>query len=160
MPGIKKLFVLFDCIILRVNRWKFCLSSTTLIHNCVRSTEMGIKKRKWVQISVWNVPVLSLSAQDDSSVSSEEEAEMSEPTWLAADLGAASDLSPPSRAERMRHSPQNTHSKEDDGKDHVVADEWKWCSSGEKKKKLVLFWRLESAEYLHRMNSEAAWAAS
>lgn len=42
---------------------------------------------------------------------------MSEPTWLAADLGAASDLSPPSRGERMRHSPQNTHSKEDDGKD-------------------------------------------
>lgn len=42
---------------------------------------------------------------------------MSEPTWLAADLGAASDLSPASRGERMRHSPQNTHSKEDDGKD-------------------------------------------
>ncbi|XP_071387106.1 LOW QUALITY PROTEIN: nucleolar protein 4-like [Centroberyx affinis] len=40
---------------------------------------------------------------------------MSEPTWLAADLGAASDLSPPSRGgERMRHSSQNTHSKEDD----------------------------------------------
>ncbi|XP_010787720.1 nucleolar protein 4-like b [Notothenia coriiceps] len=39
---------------------------------------------------------------------------MSEPTWLAADLGAASDLSPASRGERMRHSPQNTHSKEDD----------------------------------------------
>lgn len=56
------------------------------------------------------------SGQDDSSLSSEEEAEMSEPTWLAADLGAASDLSPPSRGERMRHSPQNTHSKEDDGK--------------------------------------------
>ncbi|TMS16233.1 hypothetical protein E3U43_013526, partial [Larimichthys crocea] len=51
---------------------------------------------------------------DDSSLSSEEEAEMSEPTWLAADPGAASDLSPPSRGERMRHSPQNTHSKEDD----------------------------------------------
>ncbi|KAJ4933974.1 hypothetical protein JOQ06_006782, partial [Pogonophryne albipinna] len=51
---------------------------------------------------------------DDSSLSSEEEAEMSEPTWLAADLGAASDLSPASRGERMRHSPQNTHSKEDD----------------------------------------------
>lgn len=41
---------------------------------------------------------------------------MSEPTWLAADLEAASDLSPSSRGERMRHSPQNTHSKEDDGK--------------------------------------------
>ncbi|XP_027144110.1 nucleolar protein 4-like isoform X4 [Larimichthys crocea] len=39
---------------------------------------------------------------------------MSEPMWLAADPGAASDLSPPSRGERMRHSPQNTHSKEDD----------------------------------------------
>lgn len=54
--------------------------------------------------------------QDDSSLSSEEEAEMSEPTWLAADLGAASDLSPPSRGERMRHSPQNAHGKEDDGR--------------------------------------------
>ncbi|XP_047425892.1 nucleolar protein 4-like isoform X2 [Mugil cephalus] len=52
--------------------------------------------------------------KDDSSLSSEEEAEMSEPTWLAADLGAVSDLSPPSRGDRMRHSPQNTHSKEDD----------------------------------------------
>ncbi|XP_026223596.1 nucleolar protein 4-like isoform X2 [Anabas testudineus] len=52
--------------------------------------------------------------KDESSLSSEEEAEMSEPTWLAADLGAASDLSPPSRGDRMRHSPQNTHSKEDD----------------------------------------------
>ncbi|KAG8003031.1 hypothetical protein GBF38_015691, partial [Nibea albiflora] len=58
--------------------------------------------------------------EDDSSLSSEEEAEMSEPTWLAADLGAASDLSPPSRGERMRHSPQNTHSKEDDGKDDTA----------------------------------------
>ncbi|KAF0036022.1 hypothetical protein F2P81_011334 [Scophthalmus maximus] len=52
--------------------------------------------------------------EDDSSLSSEEEAEMSEPTWLAPDLGAASDLSLPSRGERMRHSPQTTHSKEDD----------------------------------------------
>ncbi|AWP10009.1 putative nucleolar protein 4-like [Scophthalmus maximus] len=52
--------------------------------------------------------------KDDSSLSSEEEAEMSEPTWLAPDLGAASDLSLPSRGERMRHSPQTTHSKEDD----------------------------------------------
>lgn len=42
---------------------------------------------------------------------------MSEPAWLAADLGAASDLSPPSRAERMRHSPPNAHGKEEDGKD-------------------------------------------
>ncbi|XP_035016393.1 nucleolar protein 4 isoform X2 [Hippoglossus stenolepis] len=55
-----------------------------------------------------------MSNKDDSSLSSEEEAEMSEPTWLTADLGAASDLSPPSRAERMRHSPQNAHMKEDD----------------------------------------------
>nr|XP_046251639.1 nucleolar protein 4-like [Scatophagus argus] len=52
--------------------------------------------------------------KDDSSLSSEEEAEMSEPTWLAADLGAASNLSPAGRGERMRHSPQNAHSKEDD----------------------------------------------
>ncbi|XP_028439459.1 nucleolar protein 4-like isoform X2 [Perca flavescens] len=52
--------------------------------------------------------------KDDSSLSSEEEAEMSEPTWLAADLGAASDLSPPSRGERMRPSPLNAHSKEED----------------------------------------------
>lgn len=57
------------------------------------------------------------NSKDDSAVSSEEEAEMSEPTWLTADLGPASDLSPASRgAERMRHSPQNTHTKEDDGK--------------------------------------------
>lgn len=42
---------------------------------------------------------------------------MSEPTWLAADLGAASDLSPSSRVNRMHPSPQNTHSKEEDGKE-------------------------------------------
>ncbi|KAF3697377.1 Nucleolar protein 4 Nucleolar-localized protein [Channa argus] len=53
--------------------------------------------------------------QDESSLSSEEEADMNEATWLSADLGAVSDLSPPSRGERMRHSPQNTNSKEDDG---------------------------------------------
>ncbi|KAM4610358.1 nucleolar protein 4-like [Polymixia lowei] len=58
--------------------------------------------------------------QDDSILSSEEEAEMSEPAWLAADLGAASDLSPRTRGggggggDRMHHSPQNTHSKEED----------------------------------------------
>ncbi|XP_056279434.1 nucleolar protein 4-like [Pseudoliparis swirei] len=52
--------------------------------------------------------------KDDGSLSSEEEAEMSEPTWLAADVGAAYDLSSPNRGERMRNSPQNTHSKEDD----------------------------------------------
>lgn len=62
-----------------------------------------------------------MSLQDDSSLSSEEEAEMSEPTWLAADLGAASDLSPPSRGDRMRHSPPNTHGKEDDGKEPLVS---------------------------------------
>lgn len=55
--------------------------------------------------------------QDDSSLSSGEEADMSEPTWLAADLGAASDLSPSNCGERMHHSPQNTHIKEDDGKE-------------------------------------------
>ncbi|XP_051805459.1 nucleolar protein 4-like isoform X2 [Acanthochromis polyacanthus] len=54
------------------------------------------------------------SNKDDSSLSSEEEAEMSEPTWLSADLGAASDLSPASRGERMQHSPPNAHGKEDD----------------------------------------------
>uniref|UniRef100_A0A672YP20 Nucleolar protein 4-like b n=1 Tax=Sphaeramia orbicularis TaxID=375764 RepID=A0A672YP20_9TELE len=53
--------------------------------------------------------------KDDSSVSSEEEADMSEPTWLSADLGAASDLSPPSRGgERMHHSPPAAHAKDDD----------------------------------------------
>ncbi|KAM8830490.1 nucleolar protein 4-like b isoform 1-T5 [Synchiropus picturatus] len=51
------------------------------------------------------------SNRDDSSVSSEEDAEMSEPTWLAADVGAASDLSSPNQVERMR---QNTHIKEED----------------------------------------------
>ncbi|KAI3357003.1 hypothetical protein L3Q82_003638 [Scortum barcoo] len=56
----------------------------------------------------------AVNQPDDSSLSSEEEAEMSEPAWLAADLGAASDLSPPSRGERMRHSPPNAHGKEDD----------------------------------------------
>lgn len=51
-------------------------------------------------------------------MSSEEEAEMSDATWLAADLGPASDLSPASRGgDRMRHSPSNAHSKEDDGKE-------------------------------------------
>ncbi|XP_029994106.1 nucleolar protein 4-like [Sphaeramia orbicularis] len=40
---------------------------------------------------------------------------MSEPTWLSADLGAASDLSPPSRGgERMHHSPPAAHAKDDD----------------------------------------------
>ncbi|KAM3617557.1 uncharacterized protein V6R79_008174 [Siganus canaliculatus] len=52
--------------------------------------------------------------KDDTSLSSEEEADMSEPTWLAADLGAASDLSPAARGDRMRHSPQTAHGKEED----------------------------------------------
>lgn len=72
-------------------------------------------------------PVCVSPAQDDSSVSSEEEAEMSEPTWLAADLGAASDLSPSSRRERMRHSPQNAHGKEDDGKKALPQGETWLC---------------------------------
>ncbi|KAK7884518.1 hypothetical protein WMY93_027641 [Mugilogobius chulae] len=43
--------------------------------------------------------------RDDSSVSSEDEADMSEPTWLTSDLGPASDLSPGSRTvDRRRHS--------------------------------------------------------
>uniref|UniRef100_A0A3Q4H1P2 Uncharacterized protein n=1 Tax=Neolamprologus brichardi TaxID=32507 RepID=A0A3Q4H1P2_NEOBR len=58
---------------------------------------------------------------------------MSEPTWLAADLGAASDLSPSSRGERMRHSPQNAHSKEDDGKSGVTPE----CSA----KTALRLWR-------------------
>lgn len=55
--------------------------------------------------------------QDDSSVSSEAEAEMSEPTWLAADLGRLTELSPTRREDRMRHSPLNAHGKEEDGKE-------------------------------------------
>lgn len=74
--------------------------------------------------------------QDDSSLSSEEEAEMSEPTWLAADLGAVSDLNPPSRGERMRHSSQNAHGKEDDGKAPLVFG----------KNVRLLFWRSEDLQ--------------
>uniref|UniRef100_A0A672YP37 Nucleolar protein 4-like b n=1 Tax=Sphaeramia orbicularis TaxID=375764 RepID=A0A672YP37_9TELE len=63
--------------------------------------------------------------KDDSSVSSEEEADMSEPTWLSADLGAASDLSPPSRGgERMHHSPPAAHAKDDDGKETPRLPGW------------------------------------
>uniref|UniRef100_A0A8C8JH97 Nucleolar protein 4 helical domain-containing protein n=1 Tax=Oncorhynchus tshawytscha TaxID=74940 RepID=A0A8C8JH97_ONCTS len=40
---------------------------------------------------------------------------MNDPTWISADHGPASNLSPPNRRERM-HSPQNTHIKEEDGK--------------------------------------------
>ncbi|XP_072223587.1 nucleolar protein 4-like isoform X1 [Leuresthes tenuis] len=58
--------------------------------------------------------LLLMNNKDDSSLSSDEEVDMSKPTWLVADLGAVSDRSPPSRGERMRHSPQNTLSKEDD----------------------------------------------
>lgn len=68
---------------------------------------------------------MSLSFQDESSLSSEDEAEMSEPAWLAADLGVASDLSPPTRPERMRRSPPPAaHSKEEDGKiiDFITSD--------------------------------------
>ncbi|XP_039591021.1 nucleolar protein 4-like b isoform X2 [Polypterus senegalus] len=48
---------------------------------------------------------------DDSSVSSED-FDMTDPIWISADHGAASDLSP-SHGERM-HSPQNAHKEEDD----------------------------------------------
>lgn len=47
-------------------------------------------------------------------MSSEAEAEMSEPAWLAADLGRVTELSPTRREDRMRHSP---HNKEEDGKE-------------------------------------------
>lgn len=82
----------------------------------------AIEANAWMKLK-WEENVLILSVffspfvfQDDSSLSSEEEAEMSEPTWLAADLGAVSDLSPASRTERIRHSPQDIHSKDDDGR--------------------------------------------
>uniref|UniRef100_A0A3P9K3P2 Nucleolar protein 4-like b n=2 Tax=Oryzias latipes TaxID=8090 RepID=A0A3P9K3P2_ORYLA len=54
---------------------------------------------------------LMYNQKDDSSVSSEAEAEMSEPAWLAADLGRVTELSPTRREDRMRHSP---HNKEED----------------------------------------------
>ncbi|RVE71144.1 hypothetical protein OJAV_G00071400 [Oryzias javanicus] len=57
---------------------------------------------------------LKLDRKDDGSVSSEAETEMSEPTWLAADLGRATELSPTRRDDRMRHSPLNAHGKEED----------------------------------------------
>ncbi|XP_017164925.1 nucleolar protein 4-like [Poecilia reticulata] len=69
---------------------------------------------KQMKLHFLNSSSSSNNNKDDSSLSSEEEAEMSEPTWLAADLGAVSDLSPASRTERIRHSPQNIHSKDDD----------------------------------------------
>lgn len=79
---------------------------------CLHSYINLMKKFRCIK----RLPVFFSGVQDDSSLSSEEEAEMSEPTWLAADLGAVSDLSPASRGERMRHSPQTAHGKDDDGK--------------------------------------------
>nr|XP_023861811.1 nucleolar protein 4-like [Salvelinus alpinus] len=55
---------------------------------------------------------MSTNEQDETSVSSED-FDMSDPTWISADHGPASDLSPPNRRERM-HSPQNAHIKEED----------------------------------------------
>ncbi|XP_067096817.1 LOW QUALITY PROTEIN: nucleolar protein 4-like [Osmerus mordax] len=57
---------------------------------------------------------MSTNEQDESSVSSED-FDMSDPTWIAAEHGPASDLSPPNpnRGERM-HSPHNAHKEEDD----------------------------------------------
>ncbi|XP_054642990.1 nucleolar protein 4-like [Dunckerocampus dactyliophorus] len=57
---------------------------------------------------------VSNSNTDDASVNSEDEPDMSEPSWLAADLGAPSQLSPAVRGDRMRHSPNNASNKEDD----------------------------------------------
>uniref|UniRef100_A0A3B3D8F5 Nucleolar protein 4-like b n=1 Tax=Oryzias melastigma TaxID=30732 RepID=A0A3B3D8F5_ORYME len=68
----------------------------------------------------YNLPITSTSMkmkQQLNSVSSEAEAEMSEPTWLAADLGRVTELSPTRREDRMRHSPLNAHGKEEDGKE-------------------------------------------
>ncbi|XP_036067960.1 nucleolar protein 4-like isoform X2 [Oryzias melastigma] len=64
-----------------------------------------------LNFSIWTS---CCNPQDDSSVSSEAEAEMSEPTWLAADLGRVTELSPTRREDRMRHSPLNAHGKEED----------------------------------------------
>ncbi|XP_064154107.1 nucleolar protein 4-like b isoform X1 [Anguilla rostrata] len=54
---------------------------------------------------------MNANEQDESSVSSED-FDMSDPTWISADHGPASDQSP-SHGERM-HSPQNAHKEEDD----------------------------------------------
>uniref|UniRef100_W5MEY8 Nucleolar protein 4-like b n=1 Tax=Lepisosteus oculatus TaxID=7918 RepID=W5MEY8_LEPOC len=54
---------------------------------------------------------MSTNEQDESSVSSED-FDMTDPTWISADHGTTSDLSP-CRGERM-HSPQNAHKEEDD----------------------------------------------
>ncbi|XP_052338934.1 nucleolar protein 4-like isoform X1 [Oncorhynchus keta] len=55
---------------------------------------------------------MSTNEQDESSVSSED-FDMTDPTWISADHGPASNLSPPNHGERM-HSPQNSHIKEED----------------------------------------------
>uniref|UniRef100_A0A3Q2YLP8 Nucleolar protein 4-like b n=1 Tax=Hippocampus comes TaxID=109280 RepID=A0A3Q2YLP8_HIPCM len=54
--------------------------------------------------------------QDDASVNSEDEADMSEPSWLPAEPGATSQLSLAGRAETMCHSPNIAGNREDDGK--------------------------------------------
>ncbi|KAJ8370713.1 hypothetical protein SKAU_G00107410 [Synaphobranchus kaupii] len=53
---------------------------------------------------------MNANEQDESSVSSED-FDMSDPTWISAEHGPASDQSP-SHGERM-HSPQNAHKEED-----------------------------------------------
>ncbi|XP_076131907.1 nucleolar protein 4-like b isoform X2 [Alosa pseudoharengus] len=50
--------------------------------------------------------------QDESSVSSED-FDMSDPTWISAEHGPASDPNAPNHTDRM-HSPQNAHKEEDD----------------------------------------------
>lgn len=64
------------------------------------------------------LPLPVFFCQDETSVSSED-FDMSDPTWISADHGPASDLSPPNRRERM-HSPQNAHIKEEDGKKELL----------------------------------------
>ncbi|XP_061682737.1 nucleolar protein 4-like isoform X1 [Syngnathoides biaculeatus] len=51
---------------------------------------------------------------DDASVSGEDKADMSEPSWLAADPGATSQLRPAGRPEATRRSPTVAGSREDD----------------------------------------------
>ncbi|XP_019747116.1 nucleolar protein 4-like isoform X2 [Hippocampus comes] len=54
------------------------------------------------------------SNTDDASVNSEDEADMSEPSWLPAEPGATSQLSLAGRAETMCHSPNIAGNREDD----------------------------------------------
>ncbi|MBN3275944.1 NOL4 protein, partial [Polyodon spathula] len=54
---------------------------------------------------------MGANEQDESSVSSED-FDMTDPTWMSADHGATTDLSP-SQGERM-HTPLNRHKEEDD----------------------------------------------